>query len=211
MASPGQRHDDHPLRGRHRRNKHHLGSDGGRRRGRICRHRPGAQGGQRQGNRVVVKQYLLGLDAGHTVIKAAVFDDIGTEIGRGERATATFSLHPHWQERDMDVVWTSAAGAISDALDAAGITGTEVAGIGIGAHGDGLYLVDADLRPVRAAILATDTRAASYCERWNTGEVADALLRITGQVPAAYAPPATLSWLRDNEPEVFARAAHMLF
>ena len=160
---------------------------------------------------MVVKQYLLGLDAGHTVIKAAVFDHVGTEIGRGARATATFSLHPHWQERDMDVVWTSAAGAISDALDAAGIAGSEVAGVGIGAHGDGLYLVDANHRPVRAAILATDTRAASYCERWNTGAVADALMAITGQVPAAYAPPATLSWLRDHEPEVFGRAAHMLF
>src|ERR1700712_4388345 len=211
MASPGQRHDDHPLRGRHRRNKHHLGSDGGRRRGRVRRHRPGAQGGQRQGNRMVVKQYLLGLDAGHTVIKAAVFDEVGTEIGRGARATATFSLHPHWQERDMDVVWASAAGAISDALKAAGIAGSQVAGVGIGAHGDGLYLVDAALRPVRAAILATDTRAASYCERWNSGAVADALMAITGQVPAAYAPPATLSWLRDHEPEVFGRAAHMLF
>ncbi len=160
---------------------------------------------------MVVKQYLLGLDAGHTVIKAALFDETGTEIGRGTRATATYSLHPHWQERDMDVVWTSAVGAIAEALNAAGITGSQVAGIGIGAHGDGLYLVDDDLRPVRAAILATDTRAASYCERWNKGAVADALMAITGQVPAAYAPPATLSWLRDHEPEAFGRAAHMLF
>ena len=160
---------------------------------------------------MAVRQYLLGLDAGHTVIKAAVFDQVGTEIGRGSRATATFSLHPHWQERDMGVVWASAAGAILDALATAGIDGSEVAAVGIGAHGDGLYLVDAELRPVRAAILATDTRAASYCARWNTGEVADALLGITGQVPAAYAPPATLSWLRDNEPDTFGRAAHMLF
>ena len=158
-----------------------------------------------------VKHYLLGLDAGHTVIKAAVFDQTGTEIARGSRATATFSLHPHWQERDMGVVWASAAGAISDALSAAGIDGSDVVAVGIGAHGDGLYLVDAELRPVRAAILATDTRAASYCARWNTGEVADALLAVTGQVPAAYAPPATLSWLRDNEPDTFGRAAHMLF
>ena len=88
----------------------------------------------------------------------------------------------------MDVVWASAAGAISDALGAAGIDGSEVSAVGIGAHGDGLYLVDAELRPVRAAILATDTRAASYCERWNTGEVADALLAITGQVPARLCP-----------------------
>lgn len=111
----------------------------------------------------------------------------------------------------MDVVWASAAGAIADALADAGIDGSQVLAVGISAHGDGLYLVDADLRPVRAAILATDTRAASYCDRWNTGEVSQRLMAITGQVPAPYTPPATLSWLRDHEPEVFARAAHMLF
>ena len=157
------------------------------------------------------RDYLIGIDAGHTVIKAAVFDARGTEIGRGARPTATFSRHPRWQERDMDVVWDSAAGAIADALIDAGITGGQVAAIGIGAHGDGLYLVDADLRPVRAAILATDTRAASYCEQWNTGAVAEELITLTGQVPAPYSPPATLNWLRDNEPDSFARAAHMLF
>lgn len=157
------------------------------------------------------ERHLIGLDAGHTVIKAAVFDFEGLEIGRGARPTATFSRHPRWQERDMDGVWSSAAGAIADALSDAGIDGSQVVGIGIGAHGDGLYLVDAELRPVRAAILATDTRAAAYCARWNTGAVADRLVAITGQVPAPYSPPATLSWLRDREPQNFARAAHLLF
>ncbi len=155
--------------------------------------------------------YLLGIDAGHTVIKAAVFDEHGTEVGRGARQTATFSRAPGWQERDMDVVWASASGAIGDAVASAGIAGSAVRCVGIGAHGDGLYLVDDQLRPVRAAILATDTRAAGYCDRWNTGAVADELLAITGQVPAPYTSPATLSWLRDSEPDSFSRAAHILF
>ncbi len=111
----------------------------------------------------------------------------------------------------MDVVWACAAQAIQEALADAAIDGSQVVSVGIGAHGDGLYLVDSQMRPVRPAILATDTRAAAYCDRWNTGEVGDRLMAITGQVPAPYTPPATLSWLRDNEPEVFARAAHMLF
>ncbi len=155
--------------------------------------------------------YLVGVDAGHTVIKAAVFDDRGREVGSGARSTATFSRHPRWQERDMDVVWVSAAGAIAEAVGSAGINPAAIRGVGIGAHGDGLYLVDEELRPVRAAILATDTRAASYCSRWNAGEPGRRLLEITGQVPAPYTPPATLSWLRDHEPDAYRRAAHLLF
>jgi len=156
-------------------------------------------------------RFLIGVDAGHTVIKAAVFDEYGRQVGAGARPTATFSRHPGWQERDMDVVWTSAAGAISDAIAQAGIDSGDVVGVGVGAHGDGLYLIDANLRPVRAAILATDSRAVAYCDRWSTGVVAESLMAITGQVPQPYTPPATLSWLRDNEPDVYARAAHMLF
>lgn len=157
------------------------------------------------------RQYLLGVDAGHTIVKAAVFDRTGTEIGRGARPVATVSPFPGWQERDMDVVWVAAAAAIGGALRSAGIDGSQVLCVGIGAHGDGLYPVDGRLRPVRPAILATDTRAAGYCNRWNTGAVADRLLHITGQLPAPYSPAATLGWLRDHEPDSFDRTDSMLF
>ncbi len=157
------------------------------------------------------RHYLLGVDAGHTVVKAAVFDPTGTEIGRAAWPVATVSRYPGWQERDMDVVWAAAAAAISDALRSARIDGSQVRCVGIGAHGDGLYLVDEQLRPIRAAILATDTRAAAYCDRWSTGPVADRLLDITGQLPAPYSPAATLGWLRDHEPDNFDRIDSMLF
>ena len=155
--------------------------------------------------------YLVGVDAGHTVIKAAVFDRSGTELARAARPTATFSRQPQWQERDMDVVWASAAGAISDALAHLGVSGEEVAGVGVVAHGDGLYLVDERLEPVRPAILATDTRAIEYSGPWAAGADANWLTTVSGQVPAPYTAPATLSWLRDHEPEILARSAHLLF
>jgi sugar (pentulose or hexulose) kinase len=102
--------------------------------------------------------YLLGVDAGHTVTKAAIFDTRGRSVGNAARTTHTITRHPHWQERDMDELWESTAAAITDALADAGISPAEVLGVGISAHGDGLYLVNAVGRPVRAAILATDTR-----------------------------------------------------
>ena len=159
----------------------------------------------------ITERYLLGVDAGHTAVKAAVFDLFGAEIGRAARPVGTVSLFPGWQERDMDVLWAAAAAVIEAALRSAGIAGRQVLCVGVGAHGDGLYPVDSRLRPVRAAILATDTRAAGYCDRWNTGAVADRLMDLTGQLPAPYSPAATLSWLRDHEPDGFRRTASMLF
>ena len=154
---------------------------------------------------------LLGVDAGHTLTKAAVFDSDGRLLGSGARPTATVSRHPRWQERDMDATWVSTAAAIRDALAESGLDGGQVSGVGISGHGDGLYLIDETGRPVRAAVLATDTRAAGYTRAWNRGPVREKLLAVTGAVPAPYQPAATLSWIRDHEPDVFSRARHLLF
>lgn len=154
---------------------------------------------------------LLGVDAGHTLTKAAAFDRNGRLLGSGARPTATVSRQPRWQERDMNQTWASTAAAIRDALADAGLDGGQVSGVGISGHGDGLYLLDEAGRPVRAAVLATDTRAAGYTRAWTQGPIREELLAVTGAIPAPYQPAATLSWLRDHEPDVFARARHLLF
>ena len=154
---------------------------------------------------------VLGLDAGHTLIKAAIFDDRGILLGSAARPTPAVSLHPRWQERDMDATWAAAASAISGALADADLAGAEISGIGVSGHGDGLYLVDGAGRPVRAAVLATDTRAAAYCRSWSTGPLRERLLAVTGAIPAPYQPAATLSWLRDHEPATFRAARYLLY
>lgn len=155
--------------------------------------------------------YLVGLDVGHTLIKAAVLDARGRPIGAGARPVEVSHSHPHWQERELTATWRAVAAAISDALADAGLPATAVQAVGLAGHGDGLYLVDDRLRPVRPAILATDSRAAGYCASWKTGPAAERLLALTGQIPEPYAPACLLSWLRDQEPESLGRTAYVLF
>ena len=155
--------------------------------------------------------YLLGLDVGHTLIKAAVFDVRGRPIGNGSRPVEVSRPHPYWQERDLGETWRTVAAAISDAVADAGLPAAAVQAVGLAGHGDGLYLVDDQLRPVRPAILATDSRAGGYRTDWKNGPAAERLLALTGQVPEPYAPACLLSWLRDREPESLRRTAYVLF
>lgn len=155
--------------------------------------------------------YLLGLDVGHTLIKAVVFDLRGRPIGGGTRPVEVSRPHPHWQERDLAATWQAVAAAISDALADAGLPAAAIQAVGLAGHGDGLYLVDDQLRPVRPAILATDSRAAAYRTGWKNGADAERLLTLTGQLPEPYAPACLLSWLRDQEPESLRRTAYVLF
>ena len=153
-------------------------------------------------------EYLLGIDAGQTVTKAALFDLRGQEISVASAATRTTSPAPRWQERDMDEVWTQTTEAIRRCLAGAGVDPRAVRAVGVCAHSDGLYLVDADLRPVRPAILATDSRAHVYADAYRRS---DASLRLTGQSQSPYHQAPLLSWLRDHEPEALERARWSLF
>jgi L-xylulokinase len=155
--------------------------------------------------------YLLGVDAGQTVTKAVLFDASGRAVAAARADTRVSSPHPRWQERDMEEAWRQTASAIAACLSAAGVDGRAVAAVGICGHNDGMYAVDGDGEPVRAAILATDSRAHEYVTRYRTTGIADRALSLTGQSPFAGSPAALYAWLRDHEPAVLHQARWLLF
>ncbi|MCP3804474.1 carbohydrate kinase [Allokutzneria sp. A3M-2-11 16] len=137
--------------------------------------------------------------------KAVVVDAAtGEEISSAEARVPELTPRPGWFERDMDAVWNGCAEAIRKAI--APVGGDSVAAVGLCGHNDGCYPVDAAFRPVRNAILATDSRAESYVDRHDARALA-----LTGQVPFAASPAALQKWLRDNEPDVVERARWLLF
>jgi L-xylulokinase len=158
-----------------------------------------------------VTGYLLGVDAGQTVTKAALFDVSGRELAVAGAGTRTVSPRPRWQERDMDEAWVQTAQAIRSCIARAGVDPASVLAVGLCGHNDGVHLVDAAGRPVRPAILATDSRAYGQAERMSAGETGRRALELTGQVPVAYSPAPLLAWLREYEPQALDRAAHLLF
>lgn len=153
---------------------------------------------------------LLGIDAGQTVIKAALFDLSGREVAVARGATAVSAPHPHWQERDMDAAWDVTADAVRRALQAADVDPTAVLAVGLCGHNDGAHLVDADGRPVRPAILATDSRAVTEASDLRAAAGTQAL-ELTGQVPWPWNPAGLLAWLRTWEPEALEAADALLY
>jgi L-xylulokinase len=147
---------------------------------------------------------LLGIDSGQTVGKVGLYDLTGRPLASASAPTRTSSPHPHWVERDMDHVWLQVAAAIRAVLAQAG-SGVRIIGIAVCGHNDGAYAVDGALRPVRPAILATDSRAAP------DESLAEKALELTGEAPYPGSPATLYAWLRDNEPEHYAAVRHVLF
>jgi L-xylulokinase len=153
---------------------------------------------------------LLGIDNGLTVTKAVIFDVDGTQLAVARRRVPQSMPKPRWVERDMAGLWQATAEAIAEAIKLSGRQASDIKAVAATAHGDGIYLLDREQRPLGPGILSLDSRAGSIVDRWSEGALFDEALALTGQIPHASAPSALLAWLKENEPERFGRIGHIL-
>ena len=153
---------------------------------------------------------ILAIDSGLTVTKAVLFDLKGKQLGVVRKNVRQLMPHPRHVERDMDDLWTQTASAIREVIAAVGIDAGEILAVAATAHGDGIYLLDEEARPLGSGVLSLDSRAADFVAGWQKDGTAEKSLELTGQAPHAAAPSALLAWFRDNEPERFSRIGHMM-
>jgi L-xylulokinase len=157
-----------------------------------------------------MSEYLLGIDNGNTISKAAIFDLQGREIQVTSRKVESEYPRQGWTERSMDALWNSTALTIKAALNTSGIKPEQIIGIGTTGHGNGLYLLDKEGRPARAGIQSLDTRAAEIVNDWNRKHLHDQVFPYTTQALWPAQPNALLAWIKRNEPQVYRRIGAVL-
>ncbi|HSL43700.1 MAG TPA: FGGY-family carbohydrate kinase [Anaerolineales bacterium] len=155
-------------------------------------------------------KYLLGIDNGSTVSKAALFDLHGKEISVASCKADTEYPHPGWTERDMEILWQSTASAIREVLAKSGAKPEEIAGIGNTGHGNGVYLLDKQGCPLRNGIQSMDSRAADVVNSWNERNLHARVFPFTIQSFWPAQPNALLVWLKRNEPQNYERIGAIL-
>ncbi|MCX6995915.1 MAG: carbohydrate kinase, partial [Kiritimatiellaeota bacterium] len=154
--------------------------------------------------------YLLGIDNGGTLSKAALFDLAGREIAVSSRKAVMYTPKPGHYERDSDGMWADTAASIREVLEKSGVNPADIAAVACTGFGNGLFLTDKQGKPVRRAISSMDSRARSYVEKWQAhGEDAQARPK-TMQSLWAGQPNALLAWLKDHEPEIMKKAGWVL-
>ncbi|OJF95053.1 FGGY-family carbohydrate kinase [Pararhizobium antarcticum] len=151
-----------------------------------------------------MKHYLLGLDAGNTVIKAVIFDRAGNEIAAAFEEGHSRMPHPGHVERGLDELWTNARQVIRTCIEKAKIRPEEIAAIGCAGHGNGLYALDRDGAPL-LGIQSIDTRATGLVEQWAAEGVGERTQPIARQRPWPSQTPTLLAWLKLHRPELFKR------
>ena len=156
------------------------------------------------------EKYLVGIDNGGSEIKCAVFTADGRELAVASRRLPIEVPEPGWSERDSNEVWEKNAEAVREALERAGISGDEVAGVGLTGYGNGFCLVDAKGEPSYPAIVSTDERADGICAEFAETGVERAIYPMTCQSTWAAQPIALLAWFKRNSPQVLAASRWVL-
>lgn len=152
-----------------------------------------------------MKHCLIGIDVGLTAAKAAAFDDRGVELRTVSAANPRVAVAADRQEIDMDALWQVVSGVLSELTAWLTAEGWTVRAVGATGHGNGLYLVDEALRPVRSAFASTDSRSERIVAGLDERGV-ERTRRVTGSVPWAGQPAVLLRWLLDEEPESLERS-----
>ncbi|WP_152042549.1 FGGY-family carbohydrate kinase [Salinigranum salinum] len=154
---------------------------------------------------------LLGVDAGLTNVKAAVFDADGRELTVASRASPNVDAGPERVERDMDEFWAVTCDVVREAVASDGVGGDRIAGVGVAGHGHGLYALDSEGEPVRPGITSLDSRATSVVDAWDEAGLTAAVAERIGYEPFVADPLSLLGWLQREEPDAYDAIDRLLF
>jgi xylulokinase len=154
--------------------------------------------------------YVLGIDSSTTATKAILVDEMGAVVGVAASEYRYETPHPLWSEQAADLWWHATCEAVNRVLSEHRVPGVEVQAVGLTGQMHGLVLLDADDRPLRPAILWNDQRTGAECDQIREVVGRDRLIRITGNDALTGFTAPKILWVRNHEPDLYARARHVL-
>ena len=156
----------------------------------------------------MTRRYLLGLDVGSSSVKASLVDaetgKVAADTHFPETEAPIMAVKAGWAEQDPAMWWENAKLALKSIMAETGAKGDDIAAIGISYQMHGLVCVDKEHNVLRPSIIWCDSRAVPYGERAFEELGAERCLSHLLNSPGNFT-LAKLAWVKDNEPELFAK------
>ena len=153
--------------------------------------------------------FLIGIDVGTESARVGVFDTTGHPLAFEAHTHETSFPRPGTAEQNPDDWWANVVQSVRGAMAKAGVTADDIAGISCDGTTFTLVAADAAGTPLRPAIMWMDVRASDQAERIGRSEHPVRAVNGGGPVSAEWFPGKAL-WVKENEPDVYARAEHMV-
>ncbi len=146
-----------------------------------------------------MKKYILALDQGTTSSRTIVFDEAGQPVATAQREFTQYYPNDGWVEHDPEEIWQSQKATMTEAMQKAGITGQDIAAIGITNQRETTIVWDRSTgKPVYNAIVWQCRRTAPIVDRLLSFGLGEHITETTGLVPDAYFSGTKIRWILDN-------------
>ena len=152
-------------------------------------------------------KYLVGIDEGTTGCKTCVFDENGTLVGSDYREYPCYYPRPGWVEQTPDDILPALFESCRSAVAQSGVAKEDIVGLALSSQGAVTTLLDEDGKLIRPFIGWQDVRGNAQIEGISQRiDVAD-FYRIGGNPLGTVFTATKIDWVREHEPENFARTA----
>ena len=154
---------------------------------------------------------FLGIDVGTGGTRAVLVNRSGQVIASCASEHAPIhSEHIGWAEQDPADWWRASREAIRGVLAQARIAPREIESVGLTGQMHGCVMLDANGEVLRPALIWCDQRTQPECD-WLEAKIGRKhLIELTANPALPNFTLTKLLWVRDHQPELFARIAHVL-
>ena len=111
--------------------------------------------------------------------------------------------HPNWSEQNPEDWWNATVDGLRELTD--GVDQAQIKALGVGGQMHGLVMLDENDSVLRPAILWNDTRTGKETDWLNSVIGQEKLQALTGNIAFAGFTAPKILWVKENEPDVFAK------
>lgn len=154
--------------------------------------------------------YLIGVDIGTSGTKTVLFNDRGEVIGSSLKEYDIIQKKVGWAEQDPESWWQATRASLKEMVEKTQVDVTKIKGIGLSGQMHGLVLLDKAGNVIRDAIIWCDNRTTEEAKQIERIIGRERLVEITGNVAIPAFTLAKLLWVKNNEPELYAKIDKVL-
>ncbi len=144
-------------------------------------------------------KYAAALDQGTTSSRAMVFDHSGKVVAVSQKEHEQIYPKPGWVEHDAKEIWARSQEVLDEALDQAGASPDDIAGLGITNQRETALVWDKTTgEPVHNALVWQDTRTDKIVDELSADGGQDRFRKTVGLPLATYFSGPKVRWILDN-------------
>lgn len=155
-------------------------------------------------------KYVIGIDLGTSATKTILVNEDGETIATAEYSYPMYQPHNGWAEQDPEDWKKAVLTTVSQVVAESAVNPADVTGIGLSGQMHGSVLIDENGETIGRTILWCDQRSAKQVDEMLEALPMEKWLDITANPPLAAWTAAKILWIRENEPEKFAKTRHVL-